>query len=75
MGNTNKTNRKLEICIEALSDSRGGYIPIISIGDVKLNLKANTYETVDQAISRGTKNFISVLEIMFRSTSGNSFYL
>ena len=51
MGNTNKTNRKLEICIEALSDSRGGYIPIISIGDVKLNLKANTYETVDQAIS------------------------
>jgi hypothetical protein len=75
MGNTNKANRKLEISLDALEDSRGGFVPVISIGDVKLNLKANMYETAEQAVDKGNKNFAAMLEITLRAAMGNNYYL
>jgi hypothetical protein len=71
----NQGSKKLEIRLDAIEDSRGGFTPIITVGDVKLNLKANTYETLEQALAKGNKNFAVMLEITLRSAMGNNYYL
>lgn len=73
MASRSKTSRKLEISIEAVEDSRGGYFPLISIGDVKLNLNSNTYETIEQALDNGTSNFVMFVEMTLKQAISNSY--
>jgi len=73
MASKSQTSRKLEIRIDAVEDSRGGYFPLISIGDVKLNLNANTYETVEQALDSGASHFAMFIEMSLRQAISNSY--
>ena len=73
MANKVKANRTLEISIDAIEDSRGGYFPLISVGGVKLNLNSNTYETMEQALDAGTKHFDMFIEMTLRQAISNSY--
>jgi hypothetical protein len=71
MASRSKTSRKLEIGVEALEDSRGGYFPVISVGDVKLNLTSGYYETVEKALEGGNKNLVTMLELLLRNLNSH----
>jgi|DEB19_MinimDraft_3_1074340.scaffolds.fasta_scaffold01526_11 hypothetical protein len=66
-----KTSRKLEISVEAIEDSRGGYSPVICVGDVKLNLTTRYYETVEQALDGGNHNLATMLELLLRNLNSH----
>jgi hypothetical protein len=66
-----KTSRKLEISIEAIEDSRGGYCPVISVGDVKLNLTSRYYEDIDKALDAGNRNLVTMLELLLRNLNSH----
>lgn len=71
MASRTKTSRKLEISVEAIEDSRGGFIPVISVGDVKLNLTSRLYEDVDSALDAANKNFVMMLELVVRNINSH----
>lgn len=71
MASKSKTSKKLEICIEAIEDSRGGFIPVISVGDVKLNLTSRLYEDIDSALDAANKNFVMMLELVLRNINSH----
>jgi len=71
MASKSKTSKKLEICIEAIEDSRGGFIPVISVGDVKLNLTSRLYEDIDSALDAANKNFVIMLELVLRNVNSH----
>lgn len=71
MASKSKTSKKLEICIEAIEDSRGGFIPVISVGDVKLNVTSRLYEDIDSALDAANKNFVIMLELVLRNVNSH----
>lgn len=71
MASKSKTSKKLEICIEAIEDSRGGFIPVISVGDVKLNVTSRLYEDIDSALDAANKNFVMMLELVLRNINSH----
>ena len=71
MASRPKTSRKLEICIDAVEDSRGGYSPVISVGDVKLNLTSRLYENAEDALNAANGNFVAMLELILRNINSH----
>lgn len=71
MASRSKTSRKLEVSVEAVEDSRGGFYAVIAIGDVKLNLTSRCYETVDAALDAGNKNLATMLELTLRNLNSH----
>lgn len=71
MASRPKTSRKLEVSVEAVEDSRGGFYAVVAIGDVKLNLTSRCYETVDAALDAGNKNLATMLELTLRNLNSH----